>query len=98
MFTPELLIVSLNISIVLAAYFSVYPKLAGSNLNRIAFYDIFATGLALGIVGFNYWGTGHGFSLLSINLNWFWYTFVTYLLAELPVMFWYFKKHNVKFK
>lgn len=91
----ELLVILLNLAIILVAYFSVYPKLAGSNFNKIAFYDIFASGLSLAIVGYHYWGTGHEFSLLVTDTNWFWFTLAAYAAIEIPIMVWYFRKNNV---
>jgi len=94
----ELLIIFLNLAIISVAYFSVYPKIAGNNFNKISFYDIFSSGFAIGIVGFNYWGTGYEFNLLFTTVNWFWYTLVTYALIEIPIMLWYFKKNKVAVK
>ena len=82
----------------LIAYFSVYPKLAGNNFNKISFYDIFASGLALTIVGFQYWNSGFQFNLILLTVNWFWFTLVTYAAIEIPIMVWYLKKHNVEVK
>ncbi|MGM0525587.1 MAG: hypothetical protein ACQEQ8_05265 [Pseudomonadota bacterium] len=94
----ELLVVLLNLIIILVSYVHLYPKVAGNNINKIAFFDLFATGLALFIVGFKYWGTGYPFLLMSFSVNWFWYTFITYLILEIPVVLWYCKKHDIKFK
>jgi len=43
--TIEFLVIALNVSIILVAYLSVYPKLAENSFNRISFYDILASGL-----------------------------------------------------
>ncbi len=94
----ELAIIVLNLIIILVAYLSVYPKLAGNSFNKISFYDVFASGLALGIVGLQFWGTGYEFNLLITKVNWFWYTLVTYGAIEIPVMLWYFKKNKITVK
>jgi len=36
--SPELPILALNLTIILVAYLSIYPKLAGNNFNKISFY------------------------------------------------------------
>ncbi|MFT6737408.1 MAG: hypothetical protein ACJA0G_001547, partial [Kangiellaceae bacterium] len=46
--------------------------------------------------GFNYWGSGYEFDLLIFDVNWFWFTIVTYFLIEIPIMVWYFKNQKVK--
>ena len=94
--TQELSIILLNLIIILVAYLSIYPKVAGNNANKIAFYDMLASCFALFVVGLNYWGSDHQFSLLITNVNWFWFTFVTYGVIEIPIMIWYFKKQKVK--
>ena len=94
--SPEPPILALNLIIILVAYLSIYPKLAGNSINKISFYDLFTSGFALLVVGLNYWGSGQVFSLLFFNTNWFWFTIVTYGLIEVPIMVWYFKKKKVK--
>jgi hypothetical protein len=92
----ELSILALNLIIILLAYLSIYPKLAGNSVNKIAFYDALTSGFALLVVGFNYWGSGYEFDLLIFDVNWFWFTIVTYFLIEIPIMVWYFKNQKVK--
>ena len=98
MVSIEYTVIVLNAIIILVAYLSVYPKLAGNSFNKISFYDLFASGLALTIVGSKYWGSGQQFSLLVAEVNWFWFTLITYAVIEIPVMLWYFKKNNVEIK
>lgn len=98
MVSIEFTVIVLNAIIILVAYLSVYPKLAGNSFNKISFYDLFASGLALVIVGAKYWGSGQQFSLIVADVNWFWFTLITYAIIEIPVMLWYFKKNNVDVK
>ncbi|MEX0737748.1 MAG: hypothetical protein WD071_00240 [Pseudohongiella sp.] len=92
---PEIMIIALNIFVISAAYFVVYPKFCGADGMKIANNDIAATGIVLIIAGSIFWGTGEQFSLILFSVNWFWFTFLTYLAIELPLMIWYFKKHDV---
>lgn len=94
----EGLVFTLNLVIVLASYFLLYPKVAGSNVNRIAFLDLLSSGFALALVAVKFYGTGQVFSLLGIQLNWFWFTLITYGIIEIPVAIHYFKKHKVDTK
>ena len=91
----ELTIIALNTVILLIAYLSVYPKIAGVDINKVALFDIFSSGLALLIVGIKYWGTGQEFNLafmqLKLHFNWFWFTFISYGLLEVPIAVWYFR-------
>ncbi len=96
MLSPELNIILLNIAIILVAYLSVYPTLAGNDFNKIAFYDIFTSAITLAIVGYHYWGNEYQLNLLVTEVNWFWYTLAIYTAVEIPVMLWYFKKHGVR--
>ena len=94
--SAEIAILLLNLVIVFVAYGSVYPKLAGNNANRIAFFDLIASGFALFVVGTKYWGTGEQFTILFFDANWFWFTLICYGLVEAPIAYWYIKKHKVK--
>ncbi len=98
MIQPELAIILLNVLIVLLAYLSVYPTLAGNDFNKIALLDIVTTGIVLAIVGFHYWGEEYRFNLLVTEVNWFWFTLVTFAAIEIPIMLWYFKRHKVVIK
>ena len=91
----ELNILILNLVILLLAYFALYPRVAGGDVMKVAYYDLIATGTALMIVGMVFWGSERQFSLLLFDVNWFWFTLLTYLGIELPFMSWYFKKYNV---
>lgn len=89
--SAELAIVLLNLAIILIAYISVYPKLAGKNINKVALYDCIASGLAIIIVANKYWGSGTEFELLFMQLNWFWFTLISYSVIETPIALWYFR-------
>ena len=90
--SPEITIILLNLIIVLVAYLSIYPKIAGSDLNKISFYDVLVSCFALLVVGMSYWGTGHQFSLLFMDTKWFWFTLATYTAIEVPMVLWYISK------
>lgn len=91
----ELSILLLNCIVIALAYLFVYPRFCGSDGFKIAKNDIAATGIVLVIAGFRYWGSGVEFNLLITRVNWFWFTFITYGAIEIPVMMWYYKKHDV---
>lgn len=98
----ELAIIALNATILMVAYLSIYPKIAGTDINKVAFFDIFASGLALLIVGVKYWETGQIFNLtiiqLNVEVNWFWFTFISYGILEIPIALWYFRREIFKGK
>ena len=94
--SAEFTIILLNIVIIVVAYISVYPKFSGKNLTKIAICDLACSGLALLIVAYKYWGTAVEFDLVFIQLNWFWFTFITYSGIEIPVAYWYFTKKLAK--
>jgi len=87
----ELTIVLLNLVIIIIAYLSVYPKLAGKDINKVALYDCVTSGIAIMIVATKYWGTGVEFEFLFMQLNWFWFTLISYSVLEIPVALWYFR-------
>lgn len=89
--SAELSIMLLNTVIILIAYTWVYPKLAGKNINKVAIFDCVTSGLALVIVANKYWGQGVEFNFLQFEVNWFWFTLITYSIIEIPIALWYFK-------
>lgn len=95
MVRPEFIIIILNVTVALLAYFVAYPRLCGSSLNRIAANDLLATGTVLLVAGVLYAGSEQEFSLLLFSTNWFWFAFITYAAIETPLMIRYFNKHNI---
>ena len=89
--SAEFTIILLNAVIIIIAYVSVYPKLVGKNLNRVALFDCLASGSALVIVANKYWGTDASFDFLIAELNWFWFTLLSYSIIEIPVALSYFR-------
>lgn len=92
--TVELAVILLNTLLLVLAYFWFYPKVAGANLRRVALWDLLITLLALIIVGSRFWGSDQVFELFGFSSNWFWFTLVTYLILETPLVFWYVKRHS----
>ncbi|KGJ97488.1 hypothetical protein [Colwellia psychrerythraea] len=95
--SAELSILLLNAVIIIVAYLSIYPKLAGNNLNKVAMFDCLASGVALIIVASKYWETGIIFDFLMFELNWFWFTLLSYGVLEIPVALWYFRLEITQF-
>ncbi len=89
--SAELSILLLNSVIIVIAYLSVYPKVAGKNINKVAALDCVASGLALIIVANKYWNSAVEFEFLFMQLNWFWYTLLSYSVIEIPIALWYFR-------
>jgi hypothetical protein len=95
MASPEMIIVGLNAVVVLAAYLVIYPKLAGSDGNKIAINDVMASAICLIVAGSLFWETGQNFNIIFTNVNWFWFTLLSYATIEIPFMIWYYNKHDM---
>lgn len=93
--SPEQFVLLVNAVIIGCAYFIIYPRFAGADQNRLAINDLIANACSLVIVGINFWGTGTQFDLIVIDLGWFGFTVVTFLLMELPLFAWYVRRYGV---
>ncbi len=94
--SAELSIILLNAVIIAIAYAWVYPTTAGKNINKVALFDCVASGLAIVIVANKYWGKGIEFNSLLFELNWFWFTLLSYSVIEIPIALWYFRASLIK--
>ncbi|PKG85014.1 hypothetical protein CXF85_05230 [Colwellia sp. 75C3] len=94
--SAELSVLLLNAVIIVIAYTWVYPKLAGKDINKVAIFDCVTSGLALVIVANKYWGSGIELNFLLFELNWFWFTLLSYSVIEIPVAIWYFRASLTK--
>lgn len=93
--TPESFVLAVNAVILVTAYFVVYPRFAGADLNRLARNDLAANVCALVVAGYAFYGTDTVFALFSIELGWFAYTVITFLVMELPFFFWYSRRYGL---
>lgn len=96
--SPSVTIVLLNISILALTYFYVFPKVAANDLNKMMWNDVLALAVSLTVAGFLFANSRLTFQLLFTEVNWFWFTFSTYVMFETPVMLWYLKKHKLLFR
>lgn len=94
---PEQIIVLLNAVIVGLAYFLIYPRVAGSDVNKIMMNDLLASSVSLGVAGFLFWDSRQEFYAVFFHLNWFWFSLLTYMVIELPAFIWYCRKYGVRF-
>lgn len=94
--SPEALILSIEVIILSIAYGLIYPQITENQFRKISAYDSIITVVILVLVGSQYWGSGHEFDLLVAKVDWFWFTFWSFSVIEIPLMVWYFKKHKVK--
>ena len=92
---PELQILILNLVILGVAYFGIYPSLQEKTLNKIMAIDVVLSGLSLVVAGAWFMGSGVGFSLVFFEANWVVFTIVTLFLMELPLFFWFIRKHGI---
>ena len=93
----ELSILAPVLIVIAGSYLSIFPKIAGNNIDKIAIYDIGCYIFALILSGNKYWGTAIDFNLILFETNWFWFTIITYAVFETPFLIWYIKRHNVSF-
>lgn len=93
---PETLLLALNGIILSLAYFLIYPRMVGADINKLMQSDLLATATSVIVAGFVFWGTNQPFDLLFGEVNWFAFSVVTFLLMEVPFALWYFKKFDLK--
>lgn len=92
MITPEFFIILINLSILSFSYFWLFPNIAASDIVKLSKYDFLSSMVAIGISGYFFYGTFIEFNAIFFNLNWFWFTFLTFFTLEIPFAIWYLKK------
>ena len=82
----EIEILGINAVVLMIAYFYIYPRFGGDNVNRIAWLDV-AIGLtALAILAPFNWGSADEFTLLpNWDTSWWIFAILTYALIEIPL-------------
>jgi hypothetical protein len=92
----ELQILGVNAAVLAIAYFYVYPRFGGDDVNRIAWLDL-AVGLTtLGALAPFNWESENNFTLLpNWDAPWWIFAIVTYGMIELPLFFYYYSKRKL---
>lgn len=78
------------------AYLGIFPTMAQKTLNRLMAVDAVLMGLALLTVGALFAGQALRFSLILFEVNWFWFTLITYGLIEVPLFLRFAKAHGIR--
>ena len=94
--TPEFAIIAINFIVLFVAYFYANPKYAGNDLKKISLQDLIASVISLFVVGSVYMGSSQTFTLVFTEVNWVWFTLVSFSVIELPFFLWYAKRYNVE--
>lgn len=91
----ELTILLLDAVLIVFCYQLLYPRQVGNSRLRLIMNDAVATVVALLVAGSVYAGSEQTFLLLVIEVNWFWFTLITYSVMELPFAMRYMRRHNM---
>lgn len=82
---PETTILVINAVVIAIAYTLIYPRFAGSNMNKLVTYDLLLTLLPLSLAWWLYAESDHQFNLIFMQTNWLVFTLVTYFIVEMPM-------------
>jgi hypothetical protein len=93
--SPEVFVLTINAVLLAVAYLVVYPRFAGSDMNRLAMNDLAANLAAVAISGYFFYGTGTCFDFLVLEVGWFGFTVASFLLMELPLFVWYARRYGL---
>lgn len=91
----ESLVVFIVLATLAASYFWIYPKFAGNDVKKMAWFDAGLGFIPLGISALLFWESDPTFNLIFIETNWFWFTLITLVVLELPLFFWYLKARGL---
>ena len=94
-FAPEVQILILNAVVLGLAYIGIYPSLEQKTLGRLLVAETVLIVIVTTVVGALFWGTQTRFSLIIVDTNWFLFTFITYMIMDTPLGYWFIKKHNI---
>ncbi|MEL7296622.1 MAG: hypothetical protein AAGJ86_03110 [Pseudomonadota bacterium] len=95
--TPELTLISINLILVLVSYLYIYPKYCGRNVGRMMTYDLLLSALALVIAANLFWGSQCAFHFFGWEVNWFWFSLMTYAILEIPAALIYAKIFDIEY-
>jgi len=94
---PELQVLAINAGALAVAYLGIFPALRPLTLMRLALADLGVGLAALATSGALFWGSGTGFRLLLVEVNWFVFALLTLMAMEYPVLRWFARRNGIRF-
>lgn len=92
---PEIIIILINLMIMIISYCLIFPAKAGSNIKKLLLFDLIAMIIAFSISGSIFINKTLQFNIVFANVNWFWFTLITYIILEFPFAVWYLRKFDI---
>lgn len=93
--TPEMQILAINAACMAVGYLGLYPGAARRGLVALALTDLGVSVVALVTAAALFMGSGLGFSLILIEVNWFGFALVTLILMEAILFPWFARRHGI---
>ncbi len=93
--TPEMTIWLINSIFVLVSYFFIYPIFVKDDRKKLLKFDIGISLVAFIIAWRLYSGSEIKFDLILFKTDWFWFSLITYLIAEMIAFRGYLKIYKV---
>lgn len=94
---PEFSVILINCSLIFISYVFLYPRFVKDSFNKLFYFDILFSLLALLISGYLFFQTETEFKALLFTTNWIWFTLLTYFIIESSALILYKHKYNVDF-
>jgi hypothetical protein len=91
----ESLVVLVILATLAASYFWIYPKYAGNDVKKMAWFDFALGFIPVGISAILFWESDPTFRFIFFDTNWFFFTLLALTLLELPLFFWYLKARGL---
>lgn len=85
----ELIVIAIVLATLSISYLWVYPRFAGRNVKLMAYMDIGFTFVPAAVSGLFFWQSDPVFRVFGLELNWFIYSILAYILIEIPVFILY---------
>ena len=92
----ELIVVTLNLIVLVFAYGVLNPTFSRRDLIKVLTQDLIALSVSLMVVGFYLANKQLSFTLLMVDVGWFWFTLLTFLALKTPLFLWYAKRWNIE--
>ena len=91
----ELIVIAVVLATLSLAYLWVYPTYAGRNVTLMSYMDIGATFIPAGVAALLFWQSDPVFNFFGLELNWFFYSILAYVVIEIPVFILYVKARGL---
>ena len=91
----DLALVTINLLLLWVGYGWLFPRVRAFDMRALSRYDLVVSSTSVGAAAVLFYGSEIEFGFGVFHANWFWFALVSYVVLEIPFVFWYARRYDI---